>query len=147
MAERFQPHLTVAAVVERDGRFLCVEEHAEGATVYNQPAGHVDDGESLVDAVRRETLEETGWLFEPNALLGIYRWVKPDSGETFVRAAFRGVLVEQRHDAPPDADIVAAHWLSRDDLLELPHRSPLVLRCIDDYRVGIRHPLDILQDL
>ncbi len=147
MVATFQPHLTVAAVVERNGRFLCVEEPAGDKSVYNQPAGHVDDGESLVDAVRRETLEETGWLFEPNALLGIYRWVNPDSGETFIRAAFRGLLGEQRYDAPPDAEIVAAHWLSRDDLLELPHRSPLVLRCIDDYLVGIRHPLEILQDL
>lgn len=147
MAAAFQPHLTVAAVVERDGRFLCVEELADGETVYNQPAGHVDDGESLLDAVRRETLEETGWAFEPDALLGIYRWVNPDSGDTFVRAAFRGQLIEQRHEAPPDAEIVAAHWLSRDDLLELPHRSPLVLRCVDDYLVGIRHPLNILQDL
>ncbi|MEX0900079.1 MAG: NUDIX hydrolase [Gammaproteobacteria bacterium] len=147
MTAAFQPHLTVAAVVERDGLFLCVEERANGATVYNQPAGHVDHGESLIDAVRRETLEETGWLFEPNALLGIYRWVQPGTGDTFVRAAFRGVLVEQRHDTPPDADIIAAHWLSRDDLLELPQRSPLVLRCIDDYRVGIRHSLKVLQDL
>ncbi len=147
MAAPFQPHLTVAAVIERDGRFLCVEERADGATVYNQPAGHLDDGESLIEAVGRETLEETGWLFEPNALLGIYRWVKPDTGDTFVRAAFRGILGERRYDAPPDADIVAAHWLSRDELLELPHRSPLVLRCIDDYLVGIRYPLDLLQDL
>ena len=147
MPDRFQPHLTVAAVVERDGRFLCVEEVADGATVFNQPAGHVDDGESLVDAVVRETLEETGWVFEPGALLGIYRWVKPDTGDTFIRAAFRGALVAQRHAAPPDADIVAAHWLTRAELAAWPLRSPLVLRCIDDYLAGVTHPLSVLQDL
>ena len=147
MPDRFQPHLTVAAVVERDGRFLCVEEVADGSTVFNQPAGHLDDGESLVDAVVREALEETGWAFEPRALLGVYRWVKPDTDDTFVRVAFRGVLVAQRHAAPPDADIVAAHWLTRAELVDRPLRSPLVLRCIDDYLAGVTHPLSVLQDL
>ena len=147
MADAFQPHLTVAAVVERNGRFLCVEEVADGATVFNQPAGHVDDGESLIAAVARETLEETGWVFVPDALLGIYRWVKPDTGDTFIRAAFRGTLVEQRHATPPDSDIVAAHWLTRAELAAQPLRSPLVLRCIDDYRAGVSHPLSVLQDL
>ena len=147
MADAFQPHLTVAAVVERNGRFLCVEEVADGATVFNQPAGHVDDGESLIAAVARETLEETGWVFVPDALLGIYRWVKPDTGDTFIRAAFRGTLVEQRHATPPDSDIVAAHWLTRAELAAQPLRSPLVLRCIDDYRAGVSHPRSVLQDL
>ena len=147
MADAFQPHLTVAAVVERNGRFLCVEEVADGATVFNQPAGHVDDGESLIAAVARETLEETGWVFVPDALIGIYRWVKPDTGDTFIRAAFRGTLVEQRHATPPDSDIVAAHWLTRAELAAQPLRSPLVLRCIDDYRAGVSHPLSVLQDL
>ena len=147
MADAFQPHLTVAAVVERNGRFLCVEEVADGATVFNQPAGHVDDGESLIAAVARETLEETGWVFVPDALLGIYRWVKPDTGDTFIRAAFRGTLVEQRHATPPDSDIVAAHWLTRAELAAQPLRSPLVLRCIDDSRAGVSHPLSVLQDL
>ena len=147
MADAFQPHLTVAAVVERNGRFLCVEEVADGATVFNQPAGHVDDGESLIAAVARETLEETGWVFVPDALLGIYRWVKPDTGDTFIRAAFRGTLVEQRHATPPDSDIVAAHWLTRAELAAQPLRSPVVLRCIDDYRAGVSHPLSVLQDL
>ena len=147
MADAFQPHLTVAAVVERNGRFLCVEEVADGATVFNQPAGHVDDGESLIAAVARETLEETGWVFVPDALLGIYRWVKPDTGDTFIRAAFRGTLVEQRHATPPDSDIVAAHWLTSAELAAQPLRSPLVLRCIDDYRAGVSHPLSVLQDL
>ena len=147
MADAFQPHLTVAAVVERNGRFLCVEEVADGATVFNQPAGHVDDGESLIAAVARETLEDTGWVFVPDALLGIYRWVKPDTGDTFIRAAFRGTLVEQRHATPPDSDIVAAHWLTRAELAAQPLRSPLVLRCIDDYRAGVSHPLSVLQDL
>ena len=143
----WQPDVTVATVVVRDGRLLVVEESVHGALVINQPAGHLEPDESLVAAARRETLEETGWVFVPDALLGIYRWVKPDTGDTFIRAAFRGTLVEQRHATPPDSDIVAAHWLTRAELAAQPLRSPLVLRCIDDYRAGVSHPLSVLQDL
>ncbi len=144
----FTPHLTVAAVVERDGRFLCVEEHAGGERVINQPAGHVDDGESLLDAVRRETLEETGWHFEPEALVGIYRWRHPDNGETFIRVTFRGALGERPHDSPPDDSIIAAVWLSHEELRNgVNLRSPLVLRSIEDYLAGNRFPLSLLVDL
>ena len=147
MSEPFAPRVTVAAVVERDDRWLVVEEVADGETVFNQPAGHVDDGESIVAAVVRETLEETGWRFAPDALVGIYRWVKPDDGTTFIRFAFAGELVEQAADGPLDADIVATHWLTRDELAARARRSPLVLRCIDDHAAGNRHPLSLLQDV
>jgi 8-oxo-dGTP pyrophosphatase MutT (NUDIX family) len=145
----FAPHLTVAAVVERDGRFLCVEEHVGGARVINQPAGHVDDGESLLDAVRRETLEETGWQFEPEALVAIYRWRHPDNGETFIRATFRGELGQRLHDRPPDDSIIEAVWLTRDELCggQRTLRSPLVVRSVEDYLAGNRFPLDLLVDL
>lgn len=147
--EDFQPHLTVAAVVERDGRFLYVEERVGGRLVINQPAGHVDDDESLVDAVRREMIEETGWAFEPDSLVGLYRWRHPKNGETFVRASFRGVLGHQLHPQPPDRSILATHWLSPDELRtgRLALRSPLVQRCVDDFLAGRRYSLDLLVDI
>lgn len=145
----FQPHLTVAAVAEREGRFLVVEELVGGERVINQPAGHVDDAESLLDAVRRETLEETGWQFEPLALVGVYRWRHPGNGETFIRATFGGELTDQVHVRPPDAQILATHWLSREELGngQWQLRSPLVTRCIDDYLAERRYPLSLLVDL
>lgn len=145
----FQPHLTVAAVAEREGRFLVVEELVGGERVINQPAGHVDDAESLLDAVRRETLEETGWKFEPLALVGVYRWRHPGNGETFIRATFGGELGDQVHASPPDDQILATHWLSREELGDgrWRLRSPLVTRCIDDYLADRRYPLSLLVDL
>lgn len=143
------PHMTVAAVIERDGRFLVVEEVADGARVFNQPAGHLEPGEPLLDAVVREVREETGTRFRPEAVVGIYRWVNPASGETHVRIAFSG-RVEEDDDAPElDEPIIARHWLSYEDLTASPERlrSPLVLGCIDDYRGGARYPLDLLRDL
>ena len=147
MSGSFAPRVTVAAVVERDGRWLVVEEVADGATVLNQPAGHVDPGESVIEAVIRETHEETGWRFRPAALIGVYRWVKPDDGTTFFRFAFAGELVERLAPGPLDADIVATHWRTRAELAASALRSPLVLRCIDDHVAGHRHPLELLQDL
>lgn len=145
----FQPHLTVAAVVERDGRFLLVEEEVSGRQVLNQPAGHVEDGETLVAAVVRETHEETGWAFVPTAVLGVYRWREPDGGETFIRVAFRGELGAQLHPGPVDPDIDAVHWRSAAELAReaLAPRSPLVKRCIDDYLAGCGYPLKVLVDL
>lgn len=144
----FTPHLTVAAVIEREGRFLCVEEHAGGERVINQPAGHVDDGESLLEAVYRETVEETGWGFRPTALVGIYRWRHPDNGETFIRATFRGELGKRLHDRPPDEAIIEAVWLTHAQLRNgVNLRSPLVLRSVEDYLAGNRFPLDLLVDL
>jgi len=145
----FQPHLTVAAIIERDGRFLVVEEMVGGKRVINQPAGHVDDRESLIDAVRRETLEETGWEFEPEALVGLYRWRHPDNGETFIRASFSGALGVQRFPTPPDTLILGTHWLSHMKLRngDWPLRSPLVTRCIDDFLAGNRHCLSLIIDL
>lgn len=145
----FRPHLTVAAVIERDGRFLLVEEHVGGQRVFNQPAGHVEDGETLLDAVRRETHEETGWAFEPTLLLGVYRWLHPENGETFIRFAFRGDLGPRLAPGPVDPAIVAADWHGVAALNDgtLPLRSPLVRRCVEDYRAGCGYPLTALVDL
>lgn len=147
--DEFQPHLTVAAVIERDGCFLCVEERVDGKRVINQPAGHVDDAESLVEAVVRETLEETGWTFEPDYLVGLYRWRHPGNGDTFIRAAFGGTLGDHAHPRPPDESILETHWLTRGELGNgaWSLRSPLVLRCIDDYVADRRYPLGLLIDL
>jgi 8-oxo-dGTP pyrophosphatase MutT (NUDIX family) len=136
-------------VVERDGRFLMVEEEVDGAVVYNQPAGHLDDGESLLAAVARETREETGWQFEPQWLVGLYRWRSPAAGTTFLRVCFAGHCLHHDATRPLDEGILAAPWLSREELLREPARlrSPMVLRCIDDYLAQRRYPLDLLVDL
>jgi len=145
----WKPHVTVAAVAERDGRFLLVEEEIEGRLVVNQPAGHLDPGESLVDAAVRETLEETAWHFVPQALIGVYRWVNPDNEATFVRFTFAGEVADHEPQRPLDKEIRRVLWLGIDELDaragEL--RSPLVRRAIDDYRAGRRYPLDLLLDL
>lgn len=146
---RWKPHVTVAAVAEQSGRFLLVEEQADGRLVLNQPAGHLDDGESLTEAVIRETLEETGWRFQPDAIIGLYRWRHPHNAETFLRVTFRGRCLEHNPGQPLDEGIVRTVWLGRDEILqrEATLRSPLVLRCIDDYLTGITYPLELLNEL
>jgi len=138
--------VTVAAVIEHDERFLLVEERACGQIVYNQPAGHVEPHESLIDAVVRETREETGFRFEPRYVLGIYMWRSEATDTTFLRVAFTGAFVPPATPPRLDEGIIAVHWMTRNQLLGLRHqlRSPMVLRCIDDYRAGVRFPLDCL---
>jgi 8-oxo-dGTP pyrophosphatase MutT (NUDIX family) len=143
------PHLTVAAVIEQDGRYLFVEESINGRLVLNQPAGHVEPGESLIDAAVREVLEETGWDFEPDALVGIYRWPLPGSDDAFFRFCFCGRPLRHHAGRALDEAIVQAIWLTADELAGAPerHRSPLVARCMDDYLAGIRYPLTMLADV
>jgi 8-oxo-dGTP pyrophosphatase MutT (NUDIX family) len=141
--------VTVAAVVEREERFLMVEEHARGARVFNQPAGHLEPGESLVDAAVRETREETGFRFEPRYVLGIYLWRSEAADTSFLRVTFIGSGEAPAGPVQLDEGIVAVHWLSRNQLLSRSEqlRSPMVLQCIDDYRAGIRYPLDCVTHL
>ncbi len=138
----------MAAIAERDGRFLLVEELAGGKAVINQPAGHLEPDETLLDAVIRETREETAWDFVPQALVGIYRWVHPRHRTTFLRFTFIGEC--SGHDPARELDdgILRALWLSREELQARRSdlRSPLVLRSIDDYRAGRRYPLEVLGD-
>ena len=140
-----KPDVTVAAVVERHGRFLLVQERVARRVVLNQPAGHLEHGESLLEGVARETLEETGHPFVPRAVTGLYLWRGPD-GRSFLRIAFTGELGPRDEAAELDRSIIRTAWLGRDDLAargaEL--RSPLVLLCIDDYLRGVRYPLDLL---
>ena len=141
----WKPHATVAAIVEREGKFLIVEENVNGEIVYNQPAGHLDPEESLIDAVIRETREETAWLFKPEALVGIYLWPQPNTQRTFLRFAFCGTCSDFHAEQTLDEGILRAFWLSKDELLDSKKlRSPMVIQNIDDYLAGQRYPLDIL---
>lgn len=146
---RWNPEVTVAAIVERDGRYLVVEERVGGRLVLNQPAGHLEDRETLIEAVVRETREETAWRLSPEALVGIYLWRSPDSDRTFLRFAFCGTVDDHRADQKLDTGIVRALWMSHEQLLAQPGRlrSPLVLRCLDDFRLGIRRPLETVATL
>lgn len=132
------PHITVAAVLEREDRFLLVEERINGQWVFNQPAGHLEANESLIEAVIRETYEETGWRIQPLSLVGIYQWTTMSRNDTYVRLCFHGDLLEQVDTQAPDPGIEQIHWLSYDDILQRQSqlRSPLVLACINDYRAG-----------
>jgi len=141
--------VTVAAVIERDGRFLMVEEHASEGIVLNQPAGHLEPGESLLEAVVRETLEETGYRFEPEYLIGIYSWLCHDAGRSFLRVCFGGSAQAPAAAAVLDEGIIDTHWLSREQLLHHSRtlRSPLVLRAIDDYLSRTRYSLDCVSHI
>jgi 8-oxo-dGTP pyrophosphatase MutT (NUDIX family) len=144
----FRPRVTVAAVIEQGGRFLCVEERlASRKLVINQPAGHLESAESVVEAVVRETLEETGWHLVPEAVIGIYLWQNPQTGSSFLRIAVTGSATPPCGPVPLDAEIERTLWLSRDELAAQRehHRSPLVLRTVDDYLAGERHSLALLK--
>ena len=145
----WKPRVTVAVVAERQNRFLMVEEKIQGAVRFNQPAGHLEDDESLVNAAVRECLEETAWQFQPEALIGVYRWRSAAQNDTYLRVTFCGSCIDEDSQRPLDTGIIAAHWLtleeirSRADLL----RSPLVIKSIEDYLDGRRYPLELLTDL
>ena len=137
------PEITVAAVTETDGRFLVVEERINRRLVFNQPAGHAEPGETLLEAVVREVREETAWLFTANELVGVYLWRHPGTGRTTKRFAFSGIVTDHRTGQQLDDGIVATHWLTQSELKgrEPRLRSPLVLRCVEDYLAGQRQPL------
>lgn len=143
----WKPHVTVAAVVEQDGKFLLVEEQTSDGILFNQPAGHLDAGESILAAVVRETLEETAYHFIPEALIGIYQWHQAAHDRTYLRFAFTGQLVGHDAERVLDKGIIRAVWQTADEAraLKLRHRSPLVMDCIDDYLGGMRYPLAMLR--
>ncbi len=144
-----RPAVTVAAVVENDGRFLLVEEETRAGLKLNQPAGHLEPGETLPAGAARETLEESGWQVTPVALVGIYRWEAADTGATFVRFSFSATARQHDPHRPLDTGIHRVLWLTYDEILarRADHRSPLVVRCVDDYRAGRRLPLDLIQEI
>ena len=143
------PEVTVAAVVAREGRFLLVEERIQGRLVLNQPAGHLEDRETLVEAAVREAREETAWRFHPEALVGTYLWRNPANGRSFLRFAFCGDVDDHHPDQPLDKGIVRTLWLTPEELQGQPARlrSPLVMRCIEDFLQGRRQPLDTVSSL
>lgn len=147
--ESLRPALTVASIIERDGCFLLVEEETRHGSRFNQPAGHLEAGETLPAGAVRETLEETGWHVKLTALVGIYRWEAADNGATFIRFAFAGDVLRHDPARPLDAGILRAVWLPYDEIVarRAEHRSPLVLRCIDDYRAGKRWPLGFVTEI
>ncbi len=142
-------HLTVAAIIEKRGRFLIVEELVGGRKVINQPAGHVEHGETFVAAIVREVREETAWRFLPAAINGVYLWHHPSSGERFLRVTFCGNCVDHDARLALDDGIIRTLWLTRDELESRSDalRSPMVLRVIDDYLKDIRYPLHMFQQL
>ncbi|WP_251359973.1 NUDIX hydrolase [Kangiella sp. TOML190] len=144
-------HVTVAAVIEgtgdNKGRFLMVEETASnGAIVFNQPAGHLEENESLQQAIVREVFEETGLKFKPTALVGTYLLNPATNNRYYLRFCFTGYIAGNHTTAPQDDDIIAAHWMSKEDILAIlpQHRSGLILDCLKDYLSGQRFPLELL---
>jgi phosphatase NudJ len=150
MDKRWRPSVTVAAVIERDGRFLMIEEETSEGLRINNPAGHLDPGETPAEGCAREALEETAWHFQPTALLGVYisRFQRSTTGEdiTYLRVAFTGELGAEEVGRPLDTGIVRTLWMTPGELRATAdrHRSPLVLRCLDDYLAGVRLPLSAI---
>ncbi len=142
------PRVTVAAVIERNNRFLLVEEMIHGRRVLNQPAGHLEADESLQSAIIREVWEETARNFIPSALTGIYRWHTPDKDLTYLRFCFSGTVSERTPGRPLDKGILDTCWLDLESLQTHSHlRSPMVLQCIQDYRANQLVPLELLHDI
>ena len=143
------PDITVAAICEQNGRFLLVKERAKSSNeiVFNQPAGHLEEGESIIDAVIRETREETCRHFQPQSLIGLYR-LALENGKTYIRYTFFGSISEVDPSLELDQDIISTHWLTIDEIRNHNAlRSPLVINCLDDYLNGKQYPLDILREI
>jgi ADP-ribose pyrophosphatase YjhB (NUDIX family) len=143
----WKPHVTVAAVIEQNNRFLLVEETTSNGIAFNQPAGHLEAGESLLAAIRREVREETAWQFEPQALVAVQLWRKNPDFPSFLRFCFTGEVHSHDPNQALDTGIIATHWLSAAEIAQRADRlrSHLVWRCIDEYRQGSRYPLSLLQ--
>ncbi len=143
---QWKPNVTVAAIAEKDNHFLVVEEDADGLIVFNQPAGHLEKDETLINAVKREVLEETAWDFEPESIVGIYLYPNPHSDIIYLRICFYGTCIKQYPEKKLDDGIIRAVWLSREELEKNKEmmRSPMVLNCIDDYLAGKKYSLDLL---
>ncbi len=141
------PHITVAAVVPRDGRLLMVKERSAGREVINQPAGHLENNETLLQAVVRETLEETRWQVRPTGVLGIYHYTSPNNNVTYVRVCFLADPLQEVPNAALDPDIIEPLWLTPDEIRQYGTqqlRSPIVVAAVDDYLRGICFPLSLI---
>ncbi|HBA36165.1 MAG TPA: NUDIX hydrolase [Gammaproteobacteria bacterium] len=147
--ERWRPYATVAAIIEQNQRYLFVEEYLNSKPVLTQPAGHLEKGESLVDAVKREVFEETGWYFEATHLVKIYRYYDPVKERAMLRTTFTGKVLDHDPHAKLDDGIIGTHWLNYEEFMKLEsqHRGSIVKRSLDDYLAGHRHSLSVLADL
>ena len=142
----WKPNVTVAAIIEQDGKFLLVEEHTSQGPLFNQPAGHLEPDESLEQGVAREAMEESAYRFEPQHLIGIYRWHSTTADTTYLRFAFAGRILAHYPEQILDEGIIRATWMTPEEIRasQARHRSPLVLRCVEDYLAGKRYPLELL---
>ena len=142
----WKPNVTVAAVIERGGKFLLVEEETERGARYNQPAGHLEPDESLVAGAIRETLEESAYHFAPRALIGVYHYRYQPSDVIYIRFAFSGEITGHDVGRALDAGIIRAVWLTPTEIRACGehHRTPLVMRCVEDYLAGRHYPLDLI---
>ena len=140
------PHTTVASILERDGKFLLVEEHTPQGLLFNQPAGHWEPNETLAAGASREVLEESAYDFDPTFIVGVYRWHAPTSNVTYLRFAFGGNITGHHPERALDQGIVRAVWMTPDEIREtqVRHRSQLILRCVEDYLAGKRYRLDLI---
>lgn len=145
--QQWKPNTTVAAIIERNGKFMMIEEFSRGQLVINQPAGHLEYGESLLDAIIREVREETAWGFIPESMVGLYMYPSPASDITYLRICFTGDCHDHRPEQPLDDGIQRVLWLGIDELHQQYDRlrSPMVLSSIEDYLAGNRVPLDYLK--
>lgn len=148
--QAWSPHITVATVIMQDGKYLLVEEQDKttGKLVFNQPAGHLEPGETITAAALRETLEETGWEIQLQGLLGLALYTAPSNGVTYYRTTFLGKALQRQEDARLDPDISAVHWLDYEAILanSARMRSPLVLAAVERQRRGICYPLDLIYE-
>ena len=146
----FKSHITVAAVIKRDNKYLMVREIANGIEVYNQPAGHWEIDETLEQAAIRETLEETAWDFAPESIVAIYRWKHPEKDEVYLRVTFAGEATDHHPEQTLDDGILEAVWMTREELAALPEierRSAMVLQSIDDFESGKRYDLSLISEV
>ena len=141
----WEPHVTVATVIHSDGRFLCVHEHTDAGTAYNQPAGHIEPGETPEQAAIRETLEETGYQAQLIGFLGTSQYLAPSNGLTYFRFTYIAQLTSVEPRPTLDDGIIEAVWLSKEELQNKPLRSPLVLADIERYLAGVNLPLETHQ--
>ncbi|RKZ49962.1 MAG: NUDIX hydrolase [Gammaproteobacteria bacterium] len=143
---RWKPNVTVAAIVERDQKFLLVEENADNHIVFNQPAGHLEQNETLIEAISREVLEETAWEFIPKAIVGVYMYPNQHSDITYLRFCFSGTCDKHHPEQALDDGIIQAVWLSKEEIKENKDkmRSPMVAQCINDYLTGKNYPLNLI---
>ena len=143
----WKPHVTVAAIIEREQRFLVVEEKTPYGLQFNQPAGHLEENEDLIAAIKREVLEETAWNFSPDYITGVHLWRRNPESPTFVRFCFTGSCYDFQPTQKLDDGIVAVHWLTRDEIATKNLRSPLVLSSIDEYLSGQHYPLTLIKSV